>query len=102
MKYSIIKPIYKNGDKLKISNYRPVSLITGFSKIMEIVTCRRLQQRLRMCNMLTSEQYGFQDNNATYKLINSVYEAKNNKQYTAYIFCDITMALDCESWGSSV
>ena len=51
--------------------------------------------------MLTSEQYGFQDrvstNNATYKLINSVDEAQNNKQYTAYIFCDITMAFDCES-----
>ena len=55
-----------------------------------------------MCNMLTSEQYGFQDNNANYKLINSVFEAQNNKQYTAYIFCDITMAHDCESWGSGV
>jgi hypothetical protein len=46
--------------------------------------------------MLTSEQYGFQDNNATYKLVNSVYGARNNKQYTAYIFCDITMAFYCE------
>jgi len=68
---------------------------------MEIVISQRLQQHLRMCNMLTSEQYGFQDrvstNNATYKLINSVDEAQNNKQYTAYIFCDITMAFDCES-----
>jgi hypothetical protein len=56
--------------------------------------------------MLTSEQYGFQDrvstSNATYKLINSVYEEQNNKQYIAYIFCDITMAFDCESWGSGV
>jgi len=37
MKLPIIKPLHKNGDKSQISNYCPVSLITGFSKIMEIV-----------------------------------------------------------------
>jgi len=48
-----------------------------------------------MCNILTSEQYGFWDgvstSDAIYKLINSVYEAWNNKQYMACIFCDMTI-----------
>jgi hypothetical protein len=35
LKLPIIKPLYKNGDKSQ--NYCPVSLLTGFSKIMEIV-----------------------------------------------------------------
>ena len=56
--------------------------------------------------MLTSEQYGFQDrvsnNNDPYELINSVYEAQNNRQYTAYIFWDTAVVFDCESWGSGV
>ena len=54
-----------------------------------------------MCNILTSEQYGFRDgvstSHAIYKLINSVYESWNNKNYIACIFCDITKAFDCVS-----
>ena len=61
LKYSIIVPIYKNGDKSQISNYRPISLLTGFSKIMKTVISQRLNQHLGMCNTLTSKQYGFQD-----------------------------------------
>jgi hypothetical protein len=47
-KYSIIKLIYKNGDKAQISNYRRVSLLTGFSKIMEIVISLGVKQHLGM------------------------------------------------------
>jgi hypothetical protein len=59
LKYSVIRPIYKNGDKSQISNCRAVSLLMGFSKIMEIVKSQRLKQHLRMCNILPSEQFGF-------------------------------------------
>ena len=48
---SIIKPIYKNGHKAQILNYRPVSLLMGFSKIMEIVISQRLKQYLGIHNI---------------------------------------------------
>jgi hypothetical protein len=35
LKYSIIKPLYKKGNKKDVSNYRPISLLTSFSKILE-------------------------------------------------------------------
>ena len=99
LKYSIIRATYESGDKSQISNYRAVSLLMGFSKIMEIVKSRMLKQHLGTCNILPSEQYNFWEgvstSKAIYKLINSVYEAWNNKHYIAGIFCNRTKAFDC-------
>jgi hypothetical protein len=36
LKYTVIKPLHENGDRCDVSNYRPVSLLTSFSKISEI------------------------------------------------------------------
>jgi hypothetical protein len=35
LKCSIVKPIYKHGDKLNMSNYRPISILMSFSKVLE-------------------------------------------------------------------
>jgi hypothetical protein len=37
LEFSIVKPALKNDDKLNISNYRPVSLLTAFSKVSKKV-----------------------------------------------------------------
>jgi hypothetical protein len=84
-KYSIIKPIYKNGDKCQISSYRPVSWLTGFLKIMKIIITWWSTQHLEQYNILTREQHGLRNgvstSSAIYKLTNSLYEAWNNKLY---------------------
>jgi hypothetical protein len=38
LKYSKVKPLYRKGEKSCISNFRPISLLTAFSKIFEKVT----------------------------------------------------------------
>jgi len=37
LKFLLIKPVYKNGDKSSPFNFRPISLLPAFSKIFEKV-----------------------------------------------------------------
>jgi hypothetical protein len=38
---------------------------------------------------------GFSTVTATHKLIETVFSTWNNKEYVAYLFCDLTKAFDC-------
>jgi Notch-like protein len=40
MKYSVVTPIHKKGDKKNCANYRPISLLTSFSKVFEKIIFR--------------------------------------------------------------
>jgi len=99
LKYSVIKPLYKKGNKRDVSNYRPISLLTSFSKILERVIQTRLLDHLHKNNIISKEQYGFRrgfaTENAIYKLINDVLNTLNNKQIVGGIFSDLTKAFDC-------
>ena len=35
LKFSEIKPLHKKGDRMDITNFIPISLLTSFSKILE-------------------------------------------------------------------
>ena len=60
LKFSEVKPIFKRGDKNDISNYRPVSQFTSFSKIFEKVIYNRLYHHIINNNhILINEQFGF-------------------------------------------
>jgi len=37
MNFSILKPIYKEGNEINPTNYRPISILTSFSKVDSII-----------------------------------------------------------------
>jgi len=69
LKFSQVLPIFKKGDKDKLTNYRPISLLTSFSKIFEKVIYKRLDNHMVFNNILAKEQYGFRNNTSTEKAI---------------------------------
>jgi len=89
----------KKGKKSEISNYRPISLLTSFSKIFEKVIFNRLRNHVNNNNILVHEEFGFRNNSSTeaasYNLINNILDALNNKFTVGGIFCDLTKAFDC-------
>ena len=99
LKYAIVKPIYKKGSKQDISNYRPISLLTSFSKVFEKIIYNRLYTHLEMNNILVQEQFGSRMKHSTeqaaFSLINCILTAMNNKQVVGGIFCDLHKAFDC-------
>jgi len=57
LKFSLIKPIFKSGDKSWPSNYRPISLMPAFSKIFEKVIYKRLFDHLNNNAILNEHQF---------------------------------------------
>jgi hypothetical protein len=99
LKYAVIKPLHKNGDIEDMTNYRPISLLTSFSKVFENIIYVRNLDHLNRYNILSTEQYGFRKglktDNAVYKLTTEILNAMNNKQTVRGIFCDLEKAFDC-------
>jgi len=60
MKIAKVIPIYKAGDKSCYSNYRPISLLPQFSKILEKLYTNRLDNFLSKHEIISTSQYGFQ------------------------------------------
>ena len=65
MKKAKIKPLFKNRDRQEIKNYRPISILSVFSKPLEKLMHNRLLFFLKMHNILTYEQHGFMESKST-------------------------------------
>jgi hypothetical protein len=95
----VVKPVFKEGKSHEISNYRPISLLTSFSKIIEKLIYTRLITHIEANNLLVQEQYGFRSHSSTEKasfaLINNILTAMSNKLKVGGIFCDLRKAFNC-------
>ena len=65
LKIAKVKPIYKKGPKDICENYRPLPLLSIFSKIFEKCIHHTLTQYLEKKKLLNVNQYGFKPNFST-------------------------------------
>jgi hypothetical protein len=98
LKTSRTVPIFKSGSPTLCDNYRPISLLSALSKILEKAVACRLMNHLKYNKLLNENQFGFQEGFSTVhhllKLTNHVTKEINKKNYTVGIFLDLKKAFD--------
>ena len=98
LKIANVVPILKAGDEMVFTNYRPVSVLPVFSKILERLMYNRLIEYINENKLLYKYQFGFQKGKSTYMavlaLVDKISEALNNGDYVIGVFLDFSKAFD--------
>ena len=98
MKKAKVIPVYKAGNKQHYTNYRPISLLSQFSKVLEKLFGERLDLFVEKNALLSDNQYGFRANRspsmALIELTEEIISNTNNKLYTVGVFVDLKKAFD--------
>ena len=98
LKIAKIIPLFKSNDPSMFNNYRPISLLSVFSKILEKVMFDRVYDYLITLRILYEFQFGFQKNKSTYmaliSLTDKLTEALEKGDVGVGIFIDFRKAFD--------
>ena len=93
-----VTPIHKSGDKANVDNYRPISVLSIVSKIMERAVHNQLYEYSMLRNSLNVCQSGFRKNHSTVTTLLDVQDFilnNTDKGYvTAALFLDLKKACD--------
>ena len=98
LKLSRIVPIHKSGKREICDNYRPIALLSSFSKILEKIVSLKLVNHLEYHKLLSPRQFGFQRKKNTehnlLNVINFISKALNEGDFCIGIFLDLRKAFD--------
>lgn len=104
LKIGLIKPLFKTGTKTDLGNYRPISLISNISKIVERAIKNRLVKFLNKYHVISDCQYGFREGRSTEDAIclltSKIYKAIDSKTPALCIFVDLSKAFDTVYHGN--
>ena len=92
-------PIHKGGSSQDINNYKPISLLSIFDKIMEKMIHKKLYNFLEEHNILYHNQHGFRKNNSTIHALMQIITERiktsiDSGKFGCGIFIDLRKAFD--------
>lgn len=100
-KKSLIHPIFKEGDRHSVNNYRPISVLPILSKILEKILNKRLVEFLEEKTILSDNQFGFRKDRSTEdavnNLVNYITSYTDQRKKCLTIFLDLKKAFDTVS-----
>ena len=73
LKVAKVLPLHKGGSTEDLNNYRPISLLSIFDKIIEKIMHKRLYAFLESNKVLYDKPFGFRKNNSTTLCLNGYY-----------------------------
>ena len=98
MKLAKVIPIFKSGSRISITNYRPISLLSIFSKFFEKLVHKQLNDFLTLNSVFYESQFGFQKGRSTthslIEIVENIHGCMDNKMYGCGIFIDLKKAFD--------
>ena len=97
-KLAIVIPLFKSRKTDNLTNYRPISILTCFSKIFEKLVHKRLTNFFQKHSVLVEFQYDFQNNmSATHAILDVLitsYDQINDNNFTGVIRLDFQKVFD--------
>ena len=88
-----VTPIFKSGDRTLPDNYRPISVLNVFSKVLERIVYNQLSTFLERKNLLYRHQYGFRRHRSTEHavtmFVDNLRMNTNNSQLTGAVYVDL-------------
>ena len=88
-------PILKSGATCDFTNYRPISLLSSFSKLLENLVFPQMLRFIDKYSILYSHQYGFRPKHDTshplLQFLDKIYQGlkKDESEYTLGVFLDL-------------
>ena len=96
MKIAKVSPIFKGGNNLQAENYRPISVLPVFSKILEKIIYNRVYNYFVENKLLFPKQFGCQINTSTehaiLESVRNITKSFENYQYVLGVFIDLKKA----------
>ena len=90
MKIARIIPVFKSSDTLLMTNYRPISVLPCFSKMLERIMYNRLYKYLTENNLLYCKQFRFQKGHspehAIFQLVEQINQSFEKNEFTLGVF----------------
>lgn len=98
LKLAHVVPIFKKGSEELLTNYRPISLLSVFSKLLEKIMKIRLLDFLNSVHFFSNSQFGFREGMNTEAALNrfigELHNHINDNNFVTGIFLDLQKAFD--------
>ena len=97
-KYSKVLPLYKKGDKLERKNYRPVSILSLVSKVLEKVVYEQIYSYFSRNKIFHPNLHGYRSNRSTQTALLQMYDrwvrASSAGNLSGIVLLDLSAAFD--------